>query len=522
MLSTHIQTLLNNLKKDSKKAFNAYESDTLIHVNNITSKVGAFYEKVRYFVDYKDDHTIRRSAIERILKRKIRFESGTATSLPLIQELIRGGYLSNDSIPESVAKDIQKIIDIFVQVREILKDAHVSSAVHEKLISILGSSIDSFFYPQFIEDSVTQAMYEISVQKIRVEKITDEERVRKQIYIACRRSLLKNDDETLLYALWLRYSGIASLSELPSAEIIAGQFVVVCNTISCDVKDHLGWQLTAKLRNYALYFSLVRDVINKYGVESESVLGDPAYLDKTVTDILQHAYKNEYGRIYKSSTRAIVYIFCTKIILALAVELPYEYFLLHSTSYVPLAINILFHPLLLLTMTRSIRPLGASNTSLAIAGLHSVLYDAGDTKVIKVKPKGSYGFIGTVFALVYLAVFGVTLSVILSVLNALKFNWVSICLFLLFLSLVSYFGLRIRHTAQRLKIHTGNESSFAVLWNIFTLPIINLGQWMTRSFSTINIFVFTMDFLIEAPFKFILGFSDSFISYIKDKKDETF
>ena len=427
-----------------------------------------------------------------------------------------------DSIPEGVAKDIQKIIDIFVQVREILKEAHASSVVHEKLLSILGSSIDSFFYPQFIEDSVVQAMYDVAVEKVRVEKINDDERVRKQTYIACRRSLLKNDDETLLYALWLRYSNIASLSELPAAEQIASQFVSVCETIGRDLKDKLGWQLTAKLRNYALYFSLIRDIVNKYGVESESVLGDSAYLDKTVTDILQHAYKSEYGRIYRSSTRAIVYIFCTKIILALALELPYEYFLLHTTSYIPLAINILFHPILLFVMTRSIRPLGASNTSLVIAGLHGVLYNSTEAKVVKVKLKSSYGIIGTVFALVYLAVFGVTLSVILSVLNTLKFNWVGVLLFLFFLSLVSYFGLRIRHQAQRLKIQTGNESSLAVLWNIFTLPIINLGQWMTRSFSAINIFVFTMDFLIEAPFKFILGFSDSFISYIKDKKDETF
>ena len=93
-------------------------------------------------------------------------------------------------------------------------------------------------------------------------------------------------------------------------------------------------------------------------------------------------------------------------------------------------------------------------------------------------------------------------------------------LFLMFLALVSYFGLRIRHNAQAWKVETEQQGLASLLWNLFTLPIVRAGRALSTKFSSINIFVFTMDYLIETPFKMLLKGSDAFLSFLREKKEE--
>ena len=110
MLSKPVTTLLERLKY-RETANVSSGMDELININRITERAGAFYEKIRYLVDYKEERHIRRSAIERILKRKIIFEGAEKNlGMLLIQELIAGGYLANNAIAERNATTIEKII----------------------------------------------------------------------------------------------------------------------------------------------------------------------------------------------------------------------------------------------------------------------------------------------------------------------------------------------------------------------------------------------------------------------------
>ena len=67
------------LSDAAKKLILQYEiakSDTesgvtpTLHVDEVASKVAAFYEHVRTIVDWKEEHLMRRAAIIRKLKRK--------------------------------------------------------------------------------------------------------------------------------------------------------------------------------------------------------------------------------------------------------------------------------------------------------------------------------------------------------------------------------------------------------------------------------------------------------------------
>jgi len=45
-----------------------------ISVSDLISKMSFYYEKIRNSVDYKEEHLLRKNAIERILKRQIVIE----------------------------------------------------------------------------------------------------------------------------------------------------------------------------------------------------------------------------------------------------------------------------------------------------------------------------------------------------------------------------------------------------------------------------------------------------------------
>ena len=47
------------------------EGVSFIHVDEVASRVAAFYEKIKGVVDWEEEHLLRKRAIERTLKRRI-------------------------------------------------------------------------------------------------------------------------------------------------------------------------------------------------------------------------------------------------------------------------------------------------------------------------------------------------------------------------------------------------------------------------------------------------------------------
>ena len=113
MISKEIQTLLdtiNNYKYPSYLIAQSHEPT--IEVGKIASKAAQYYEKARYAVDYKDEHLLRKTAIGRILRRRLTLElTPEKNSRSFLVELIQAGYLPNGELPERVISHVQEIID---------------------------------------------------------------------------------------------------------------------------------------------------------------------------------------------------------------------------------------------------------------------------------------------------------------------------------------------------------------------------------------------------------------------------
>lgn len=537
MLSSHISDFLRNFRTYDAAVTAADQSGEVIRVHAVTSRLGGLYERMRYFVDHKEEHTIRRSAIERMLKRKMVFEQQKEIGRSLVHELVSAGYLPNQNATERAGAEVQRIARTYMALERGVRSRTSDPKVLAPIISLAASEIEALWYATAGDDLIAKTFYEsVRPQITGNDGALSADELNEQVYVACRRTLLRNDDQAIRYAFWCdvrSQPADENLSVMPAEDegvsASVERYLSFAEQMKNVLNHPIAGQLTAKLRNHAIYFTLVREMAEAHGAAAERIMGDPKLLARETEQLLKPKYEKANQRARQSGIRAVIYIMCTKILLAVGGELPYEFFILHAVNYPALAINIVFHPMLLLIMTWSIAPLGAENTRLILEGMREILYgenlpaDRHGQQPIRLSVKKSKGalhlFFGVCYAVLVCAVFGL----IAWGLYRLHFNPISAALFLFFLTVVSYLGFRVRYTAQQWRVRISeDEGGLALFASALTLPIVRVGRWMSKTFSSINLLIFVMDFIIETPFKLLLKFFDGFLSFLKEKKEETY
>ena len=118
---------MNNLSSEIIPLFSYYddlvrrmtmkELGPKFKVGEALSSVASFYERLRYAVDYKKEHLLRRNAIERILKRNL-WEKGEGSTLilgeALLKELTWARYIKNNHYPLSKINEVAQIISKYL------------------------------------------------------------------------------------------------------------------------------------------------------------------------------------------------------------------------------------------------------------------------------------------------------------------------------------------------------------------------------------------------------------------------
>ncbi|MBI2610331.1 hypothetical protein HYW60_00120 [Candidatus Kaiserbacteria bacterium] len=510
MLSEPVRELV--AKVHAAEELSSAPRGEVLELSTIVGKAASLYEKLRYLIDYREEHTIRRAALERILKRRVFIEQKAESGLVLLQELVDGKYILKELATEEIAQDIDRIIARYLELSHLAK---ANGSVGRRLVSFAATEIDAHISPieYAIDHESAEALYKSLKGRASAYGYSEEE-TNAQLYCACWRALLGADDDRLSYALWLLY--VPGWNNGADIREVAQKLFSIIGNIRLSVKGNLQWRMAPKIKNEAIYFRIIRRVLELHRGSALHILENPTQLDQFTCDFLEETYEHENERIQKSGIRAVMYLFVTKMAVAIIAELPYEIFVLGGIHYFPLAVNVLFHPLLLFALTRHAGALDEANTNAIIEGLHAVLYEG---RVRSVRVKSAYTGFTVAFSFAYLVLFIMVFGGVIGVLQLLKFNPVSISLFLFFLALVSYFAFRIRYRARRWKL-VREQGTIAIILGVFAVPIVRAGEWLSRTFSSINVFVIILDFIIETPFKRLLHFANQFLIYLREKGEE--
>ncbi|MFA5644332.1 MAG: hypothetical protein WC928_02275, partial [Patescibacteria group bacterium] len=247
---------------------------------------------------------------------------------------------------------------------------------------------------------------------------------------------------------------------------------------------------------------------------------------KSFINLIKEACESKYGKIknklWRSGFRSIIYIFLTKSIFVFLLEIPAIKWFGEEINTFSLAVNVSFPAFLLFIMILFTWSPAQENTKKIIAGVEEIVYTEKRRKhqILLRKPIKRSLAMDIIFNLLYLGGFFITIYVVIRVLTLIHFNWVNITIFLFFLMFVSFFSFRIKREIKKFIIIEPKEGFIGFLFDFFYTPIVAMGKFLSDNASKINIFIFVLDFIIEAPFKVFIEIFDDWLKYMKERKED--
>lgn len=523
-LSSEMQWLVETYHKDYSRP--TPKDSEKIKLSQLVSKLGFFYEKFRNAIDYNDEHLIRRNSLKRFLRRQIFFiqeKDAIKISQALIFEFIRATYLPNDTLPETVIEEIAKPIEKYLAIFNFINTNNYpkKNKLSEWAIDIASCEIDEKLFPIDKELAMINFMYSQMINSISfVQTKIDEKERNLQIYLGVLKTIGKSDKTKLYYRLLKLY--IPDWNDLDANGIL--DFCQNLISIKAKMDSHLShpiaFQLYQNIKRQSVFFTILNEIIEK-NKDAVEILNDEARLTQQIQETCQNNYHRIRSRLIGSIIRVIIYILLTKTVLAFILEVPYDLLVVKELNVRALAINVIFHPMLMFIVAMTIRVPGPKNTQIIIDQIKKIVYGEERKLVFKQKKimnKGSVSYI--LFNTIYLIMFLISFGIIVYILMLLDFNLLSSLLFIFFLTLVSFLGFRLRNLANQFLVIPRKDNLRNFLVDFLTLPIVRVGRLISANFSKINIFIYILDFIIETPFKMLVEFLEKATSFIREKRDE--
>ncbi len=501
-----------------------------IHVDEVASAVASFYEKIRGVVEWKEEHLMRRAAIERILKRRLLLlKNGEEIAPPLVLELIRSGHFPNDRIEEAKIEEVKKALDkyLFILKNSSPPGEKLKVQLYNWLLEICACEVEEILSPPLREMALIEYMTDLMKERIEVREgvfviggISEEEK-NTQIYIAVQRALFKLDSPIIsYYLLKKRYS---NWSDLPESQLeeIAKNIYAIWESLEKDLKHPLADKFYQVCERYDTPYLILGDIISQNPSEAQKNLSQSEVLES----LIKRSYQQRLLKLKARMTRAAIYstisIFVTKMLIAFAIEVPFDKYVLEEFSYRTLGFNILIPPLLMFFLVLTIRPPKKENLDRVIMETMKIVHQKERKDVYTIKPAKKRRFIlNFIITIFYLLTFFVSFGIIIWGLNKLNFGILSIIIFLMFFCLIVFAGVKIRERAKELEVIPERTGFLTFLMDSFSLPFIRMGKWLSSQWQKYNIVLVLITALIDMPFQLFTEFLEHWRSFLKEKKEE--
>ena len=523
-MDSHLQHFLAAIVRAKKPQ---PEETEVIAVSETASAAASAYETVRNTLEYDEEHLLRRNAIRRILKRRLAEEDYTALAEDLLRELIWARYLPNKQVPEKTAAALARIFAKYRPLFAALENLKLDPGrAYEWLLDVLSSELEYRLSPHLSDEALASFAYqELKARWQWQSEVVAEKDRDLQLYSAIHRAILKSNRATLRFRILTLFypDWIKAQAEASVVSEIAAHLDAVIGSVERQIDHPAADTMFRLVRNHAVVFHLLRDVADSNTDTFTQAVeqGNAVALSEAITAAANVRYDRFSVRQRRGVFRAVSFLFLSKFILALLIELPYERLWLQTTNWLPLIANIVFHPTLLGIIGLSVTIPRTRNTAKILSEALAILHLGPDFSVpFHLRRPWSRGPVALIFRLLYAVFFFLTIGSISYALMSFGFNSVSIAFFLFFLSLVTFLGLKIRNTRRELVIVETSGNFLGLLIDILFLPIIRTGRWLSLHAPRINIFLFFFDFIIEAPFKAAIRLIEGWLAFLKEKKEE--
>lgn len=489
-----------------------------VEVNEAVGMWAFAYEKLRNSVENREESILLRGAIRRILKRRLsplwNYES---TASALVRELIWARYLKNETVPQHSVDEIEVLLTKYSTLRQAVVGLPQSEEWQDWILGIAACDIERILVDRTASYALAEVMFQWLQKKLVIEDLAEEDK-EIQLYLAIHRSLLKSDKTLLTYHLFNIAVDNWQTATGEEALLVARELPSIRRTIDSQLNFSLSQELVRVVKKQVPAFLILDDIVDENPELALSNLTQPDSLKRKVEQFCGQRYAAIDKRIRTAIIRSVIYIFITKVGIALLLEVPFDRYFYGQVHWAQLWFNVLAPPLFMAVMGMSIAKPSPKNTVAIEEQLQQIVVGKVEPEKVVLQPRksSSGSWLSGIFGFISLATF----MAVAWVLWQFEFTLLGIGLFLFFFCVVVFFTYRIRQIAREMTVVRQKENFIEGITTVITLPFLALGYRLSAEFGKINVLTFVLDVLLEAPFKFILDLAESWVNFVRVKREE--
>lgn len=491
----------------------------VFHVEGVGGHFYFAYEQLRNAAEYREHHLLLRGAIERFLVRHVDIGNYRSAAPELISELTQAGYVPNHSVPIST---LAAMDDTGASYSNYYLAARQTGGEQPKILKrwitqLLSVQLENMLVPtsRRLSPFITFAYdhYLKAIDFSSIEGAGNSERDQTALYCAIHRTIFKSDLATTRY--YALAGNLQDISGFPPHDFIAAN-----QLIDMQYQSPLTNRLGRVVNRYAAPIRIMRELMVSNSVTVDSLASREATLGK-VRSICQQQYQLVEKTASDRLIRTIVFIFLTKVLIGIGIEVPYDLFVSRLITWQPLIINVVFPPLYMMLIGLQARAPGRQNTEVIASYIDRIIYASDQPPIsYNLRRRVTSPTLSTVFVTIYGLGFTLSFGLLIWLLHYLGFNPVNGLIFFIFFSAVSFLGLRLRQAAGELRMLPERQNLIQVLADFLSTPFVRVGHWLSDRYAKANIVTRLLDVAIEFPLKTSLRLVQQWVGFMRDKQEE--
>lgn len=486
-----------------------------INVVGAGGALTAAYEQLRNAAENTEEHLLLQKAIRRFYKQlfitrdeKLVRESGSELAI----ELTFAGYIRNDTLTKSQLVEIAREAVAHYGAYEILQKRRSLSADRSSrwVLDTLAVRIEWLINDHAQDNAFLDVAYAhfeniAPLKSLGAKKRSDED-YSASLFVALHQALLKSNEAVVRTSLLDRYR--VTLDDLES-------YVAYNTRIDSLLTDSLTEQLYRVVDRQGAPLRILRRMIEDRADFMDILPRREAFLEAFEQQV-NREYANIGRRINRAIVRSVIFLIVTKVLIGIAIEVPYDIWAHGAIIWGPLLINLCFPPLYMVALRLTHTLPSYANTTALVDRIDAMLY--GERTVLMRKQLVGRQY-GSIFSIIYVMLALVVFGGVTWLLLMLNFSLVHIAIFFAFISAASFLGFRISRLIRELEVVNSASNGLTFIRDMVYLPFVIVGQWMSDKYSQLNIVGLVLDMVIELPLKTVLRLIRQWGAFLDDRKD---
>jgi hypothetical protein len=500
---------------ETAEALTVQTTGETIHVSGAGGALYFAYEQLRNIAEYTEQHLILRATIERFQKRHLQFKGDPKKlGFELVEELTQERYLKNDSISKFTIARIDEYLDYYVRLQNMLHSGthHIPRDVTVRwTIQAASVAVEKLLTPTPKTESFINFAYEHCLDAIDRHDFTElnDEDYAVAVYCAAHRALIKSDIATTR-----AYYISADLARSQSIDL----FVRVNQLIDKWFDAPITTRLARLISRHGAPLRIIREATAE-SPEASQLAAQPEKMSAYAVTVADEQYQKTHSRLVKSIVRTLIFVFITKALIGLLIEVPYDIWQHGHILMLPLLVNMIFPPLYMATAVWAVKKPDETNTNAIRDQIHHILYDSEKGVRYRLPKRDISRGLRLVFNVIYTLAYAASFGLAIWILWKLDFSPVHMAVFFLFFSAVSFFRFRLIQQSKELEMNARRESIFDIVGDFFYTPFIKLGEWLSARYKRINVITVILDLIIEMPLKTTLRILQEWVRFMRDKRE---